>query len=142
MALLKNRTIELDAQCGVMLENSVNTLYGNDVNHTFEFAPTIVGGKRGVAYGLTRDATPSMVDEMRKGGELFILAGVARMFGQCKHVKIDGIQKRWFGKLTTWCRAHMGLSTHQVERDVRRHGRPSADLPHLAVDVESESQEE
>jgi hypothetical protein len=136
-ALLRGRKVELDASWGAYLERIVNELFGGDINHAFEFAPTAEGGTRSVAYGLTREESPSMVNEYRKGGDVMLLAGVARMFGQIKGVSIVGINKRWFGKLTNWCKAHMGLSTHQVERDARRHGRPSAQLP-MEEDDESE----
>ena len=141
-ALLRKGRLELHARWGPLLEQIVNDMYGDDVNYTFEFVPTKKGGKRSVAYGLDRDETPCLIHEARKGGDMFTIAGIARMFGQSKRLGIAEVDRRWFGKLTTWCKAHMGLSTHQVERDIRRHGRPSAQPPQMEVDTNSESETE
>ena len=129
-----------------IVEDALNTLYGDDINHPFEFNPRSRGGARSVAYGLRRRENPRLTDEMMKGGDIFMIAGIARMMGPTKAgIRIIDVLPRWFGKLTKWCQAHMGLTTHQVERDRPRGGRPSRDLadpePELDLDSETEPDE-
>jgi hypothetical protein len=107
------------------LENIVNARYGEDMNVGFEVNPPIKGGSTSIGYGYTRKHSNSMNDEYKKGGEIFLLGGIARMLGVSNKLSIDRVQRRWWAKLTVWCRLHMGLTTHQRERDTTRGGRPS-----------------
>jgi hypothetical protein len=127
-AQLKYARLMLDYEWMEIFERSINMLYSDDMNQPFRIAPTRRGGVRSVSYGLTRSASPSMKDEMRKGGDMFLIGGVARMMGHGK-VRIKDIDARWWGKLTTWCRGHFGLTTHQEERDRLRQSRPLPRLP-------------
>lgn len=110
-----------------LLVNAINTLYGYDINVPFAFQHLTEGGDRAVSYGLTRVLKPSMNDEMKKGGEIFLLGGIAQVFGHNRNPKIAGVDPRLFGKLTQWCNAHLGLTTYQSERDRTR--RPRAGRP-------------
>ena len=121
---------------GMMLENAVNELYADDVNHEFSFLSESRGGVRSLAFGNTREGLRRIKDESKRGGEIFLLGGIARRMGGSKIMKINDIDPRWFGRLTLWAKAHMGITTHQTERDRPRGGRP---LPRLVEEEETES---
>lgn len=131
-------TITLDYKWADLLESVVNDRWGHESVQPFEFTPTKLGGKRAVSYGLKRDYQPNVLEEFQKGGEIMMLAGVSRMWGQDKTIGIEGIKRVWWGRLTHWCKGHIGQSTHQVYRDQER-GTPGRPQPHLPLD-ESETE--
>ena len=124
--LRRGRMILPEAWMG-LLEGAINTHFGATMNVPFEIKTSVHGGSTSVGYNFTRDVTPCMRDETDRGGEIFLLGAIANMLGVCKRLSIDKIQRRWWGKLTVWCKTQMGLSTHQKERDRVRGGRPSTD---------------
>lgn len=122
-----------------ILESIVNANYGEDINHGFTFKSTKQGAEQSIALGLTSVSNPSMNVMKKRGSDMFLLSGVASMFGQSSRLKVHGLKdrKRW-GRLTLWCKAQQGLSTYQVNRDRTRGGRPSAERPSLPLPDEEE----
>jgi hypothetical protein len=98
-----------------------------DQNRKFAF-PKKGEGVEAVAYGLKK-FTPSITDEKERGAKVGILAFIARELGEYTgpgRLHIRGTWQRGMGRLTNWCKALMGLSTYQTERDEERGGRPEA----------------
>lgn len=117
-----------------IIENAVNALHGASITPPFTFRTPKEGGPRVVSFRTTEHRLTSMKDAMKKGGEIYLISGLANMLGSLTY-RLK--RARNFGRLTSWCKAIMKESTTQAERD-RTHGPPAAN-PHEQHDSSSES---
>jgi hypothetical protein len=118
-----------------IIEDAVNALHGASITPQFTFRTPKEGGARVVSFRTTEHRLTSMRDAMKKGGEIYLISGLANQLGALTY---RFKRSRNFGRLTSWCKAIMKESTTQSERD-RTHG-PPAPHPQQQQDSSSESE--
>jgi hypothetical protein len=122
------KTVPLVHEWQKLIEDSANEFaYLMDQKREFKMPRRGEGGEA-VAYGLV-PFTTTITDERVRAEKVGVLAFIAREMGEYTgtgRLHIRGTDQRGWGRLTNWCKALMGLSTYQGERDEDRGGRPPA----------------
>jgi hypothetical protein len=135
--MMVNKTFTLNARWRAIIEDLAN-VYARDVNHPFSF----YGGAHAMSFGYTRPFDGYTENEMGKGSYMFMLAGIARMFQSVNAIQVHTVERRKFGRLINWVKAHVGLAQTQIERDNKHGGRPSGEKRRRTDDEEPEPEED
>jgi hypothetical protein len=105
----------IEASCG---------RYAEDCVVPFAFTPPYLGGARIPSFSLRPNYSSTLVYEKKKGREIFALATLARRVmdqpvGNRLLIHGGSKDRRKFGRLTSWCKAQLGLNAFQREHDSR-----------------------
>jgi hypothetical protein len=117
---------------GTFIEHVCNNMIGG-INHPF----TLIPGVKVSAWGLA-NPLPSPLYHGQTPKYILALASVAQACMSKRALMIGDVPQRNWGRLTNWCKAHIGSSSTQKEREERRGGRPAPDHD---SDVEMEAGE-
>jgi hypothetical protein len=136
------KRFHLNGVVGLILEEGINGKYGDDINHPFSFQTPEEGGEWSKSYGRIEGTNHLLSVEGERGHGIFMIGALAREWsGAPPHctLKIEGLNRRAWGRLTIWCQAHLGLSHYQDERDHTRvpEGRP---IGYVEEETETESE--
>jgi hypothetical protein len=105
----------------------------NEINHPF----TLIPGVKTSAWGRTTDL-PYPLSHGNRPICVFALASVAQACMPKNALMIGEIPQRYWGRLNNWCKANLGSSSTQKEREHTRGGRPA---PEHDSETEEEMQE-
>jgi hypothetical protein len=89
------------------------------MNHPFSLIP----GVKVSAWGLN-DPLPHPQGHGMKPKYIFALASLAQSCMDKNALMIGDVPQRNWGRLTNWCKANLGSSSTQKERESKRGGRP------------------
>jgi hypothetical protein len=130
LAYLMPRNTKFSGEWIRFVEYLCNHLYGGHVNYPFKF----LDGVKVTTWGLT-GGLPAPLEHGTKPRMIFALASLAQACGRKDATMVGEVPNRMWGRLTNWCKVHLGSSTTQAERERRRPGRPRDS------DVEMEGEE-
>jgi hypothetical protein len=117
---------------GEFIEYICNSMIGG-INHPF----TLIPGVKVSAWG-TLGPLPAPMYWGSRSKHITGLASVAQACMDRRALMIGDIPQRYWGRLTNWCKANLGSSSTQKERESKRGGRPA---PGIESDTESEGEE-
>ncbi len=106
---------------GQFVEYICNDILG-EINHPF----TLIPGVKVSAWGRTT-VLPYPLEHGQRPICVFALASVAQACMPKTSLMIGEIPQRYWGRLTNWCKANLGSSSTQKEREHKRGGRPAPD---------------
>ena len=111
---------------------ATNALLGPYVNRIFTWgADSGEEGPRAESYG-PKEVLETLGLRRNRFNSVADLSALAHEFSTYKppgQLLIQGLYTKKWGRLTNYCKAAVGLSTTQMERDAKRGGRPDPELP-------------